>query len=272
MPCSCATAASSATGCTVPTSLLAHITLTSATERRVGLDGGAHRRRADAAAAVDLEPGDLGALVLREPLDASRARRGARRALTSEPDAGAGPRRGGRGRAPLTARLSDSVPPEVNTTSDGRAPSAAAIVSRDSSTTRRARAAGGVQRGGVADHGRLLGVIASIASGSIGRGRRVVEVDGVNTGTGSSLGAALSRPAPRGSSGRQAPRSATRAARSRPGRVVGRPQGPRFARVTARRTPRPRRAARRTHRRYGGSAQEPPGRQGRARRTPRSAR
>ena len=39
---------------------------------------------------------------------------------------------------PATARLSDSVPPEVKSTSLGRAPSAAAIASRDSSTRRRA--------------------------------------------------------------------------------------------------------------------------------------
>jgi hypothetical protein len=39
---------------------------------------------------------------------------------------------------PLTARLSLSVPPAVNTTSDGRAPRAWAMVSRDSSTRRRA--------------------------------------------------------------------------------------------------------------------------------------
>ena len=39
---------------------------------------------------------------------------------------------------PLSARLSDSVPPEVNTTSPGRQLRARAIVSRDSSTTRRA--------------------------------------------------------------------------------------------------------------------------------------
>ena len=39
---------------------------------------------------------------------------------------------------PATARLSDSVPPEVKSTSLGRAPSAAAIVSLDSSTRRRA--------------------------------------------------------------------------------------------------------------------------------------
>jgi len=39
---------------------------------------------------------------------------------------------------PLTARLSLSVPPLVKITSDGRAPSAAATRSRDSSTRRRA--------------------------------------------------------------------------------------------------------------------------------------
>ncbi len=40
--------------------------------------------------------------------------------------------------SPFRARLSASVPPEVNTTSLGWAPSASAIVSRDSSTVRRA--------------------------------------------------------------------------------------------------------------------------------------
>ncbi len=40
---------------------------------------------------------------------------------------------------PLIARLSLSVPPPVNRTSDGRASSAAATVSRASSTMRRAR-------------------------------------------------------------------------------------------------------------------------------------
>ena len=39
---------------------------------------------------------------------------------------------------PLTARLSLSVPPDVKITSDGRAPNAAAIRSRASSTRRRA--------------------------------------------------------------------------------------------------------------------------------------
>ena len=38
----------------------------------------------------------------------------------------------------MSARLSASVPPEVKTTSDGRAPIARASRSRDSSTTRRA--------------------------------------------------------------------------------------------------------------------------------------
>ena len=39
---------------------------------------------------------------------------------------------------PLTARLSLSVPPAVKITSDGRAPSSLASVSRDSSIRRRA--------------------------------------------------------------------------------------------------------------------------------------
>src|SRR3954453_11715022 len=40
---------------------------------------------------------------------------------------------------PFTARLSDSVPPEVKMTSEGWAPAAVAMVSRASSTARRAR-------------------------------------------------------------------------------------------------------------------------------------
>ena len=82
------------------------------------------------------------------------------------------------------------MPPEVNTTSDGRAPSAWAIVSRDSSTTRRAaRPEVCSDEGLPRPH---LGPIASITWGSIGRGGRVVEVDG-GTGHRTSLGAALSR-------------------------------------------------------------------------------
>ena len=77
--------------------------------------------------------------------------------------------------APLTARLSASVPPEVKTTSDGRAPSAAPIRSRASSTTARAARPGGVQRGRVADHGGLLH--QRLERGRQHRGRRrVVEV------------------------------------------------------------------------------------------------
>ena len=68
---------------------------------------------------------------------------------------------------PFTARLSDSVPPLVNTTSPGRAPSTAAMRSRDSSTTLRASRP---------EPWRLLAlpvadssdVIASTASGTIG--------------------------------------------------------------------------------------------------------
>ncbi len=69
--------------------------------------------------------------------------------------------------SPLTARLSDSVPPEVNTTSPGRQPSAPAISSRDSSTTRR------VSRPEACSEEALptrasCSVIAATASGSIG--------------------------------------------------------------------------------------------------------
>ena len=52
---------------------------------------------------------------------------------------------------PLTARLSLSVPPAVKITSDGRAPSSLASVSRDSSIRRRAARPGAVQRRRVAD-------------------------------------------------------------------------------------------------------------------------
>ena len=55
---------------------------------------------------------------------------------TSRVRAGSSARRAAH--VPLTARLSASVPPEVKTTSDGRAPSTEAIRSRDSSTTARA--------------------------------------------------------------------------------------------------------------------------------------
>ena len=68
---------------------------------------------------------------------------------------------------PLTARLSASVPPEVNTTSPGRQPSAWAIFSRDSSTIRRAcRPDACIELG--LPTSRRCAVMASIAAGTIG--------------------------------------------------------------------------------------------------------
>ena len=69
-PNSWATSASARTSCTVPTSLLAHITDTRATRVGVGLDRGADRRGLDDTVGGALEPGDLGALVGDEEVDA----------------------------------------------------------------------------------------------------------------------------------------------------------------------------------------------------------
>jgi hypothetical protein len=68
---------------------------------------------------------------------------------------------------PFTAWLSTSAPPPVNTTSDGRAPSPAAIDSPDSSTTRPA-----VRPAECNDEALPVrasaALIAATASGSIG--------------------------------------------------------------------------------------------------------
>ena len=109
-----------------------------------------------------------------EPVAPRRARRGARPRWRPP-----GCRRGSAARRaqkmPLTARLSLSVPPPVKITSDGRAPSAAATRSRDSSTRRRARRPGGVQRRRVAD---LAGGrdVRLERLGEHRRGRRVIQV------------------------------------------------------------------------------------------------
>ena len=69
--------------------------------------------------------------------------------------------------SPLSARLSDSVPPEVKTTSPGRQPSAPATVSRDSSTTRRAARPDACSEFGLPT-APSCAVIAAAASGRIG--------------------------------------------------------------------------------------------------------
>jgi hypothetical protein len=68
---------------------------------------------------------------------------------------------------PLTARLSASVPPEVKITSLGRASNASAMISRDSSTTRRARRPTACSEEGLPS-APSSSVIALTASGSMG--------------------------------------------------------------------------------------------------------
>ena len=68
-PTSCATAASAGMSLTVPISLLAHMTLATATSVPSPSAVG-QRRRGDPAARLDRQPGDLGAVVLGQPLDA----------------------------------------------------------------------------------------------------------------------------------------------------------------------------------------------------------
>ena len=102
---------------------------------------------------------------------------------------------------PLSARLSDSVPPEVNTTSPGRQPSARAIVSRDSSTTRRAARPEACSDDGLPRWVELRGHRRD-GLGVHRRGGRVVEVDGVGVGH-----CVHQRTACRGSALRSAPSS-----------------------------------------------------------------
>ena len=68
MPCSAASATTSAIGWSVPTSLLAHITETSATEAGSRVDGGAQRVEVETPEGVDGQQLDLGVLVLGEPV------------------------------------------------------------------------------------------------------------------------------------------------------------------------------------------------------------
>ena len=69
---------------------------------------------------------------------------------------------------PGTARLSASVPPEVNTTSPGPAPSSAAIRSRASSSAIRARRDSAWAPDGLPKPPVRNGSMASSASGRIG--------------------------------------------------------------------------------------------------------
>ncbi len=131
----------------------------------VACDRLAQRVGVDAAVGVDGEVLDGGALVLPEPVD------GVEDGVVFD---GAGETRVRAGSAsrraqyrPFTARLSASVPPEVKTTSLGRAPSDSARVSRASSTVRRARRPAACSEEALPVTA-ICAVIAAIASGSIG--------------------------------------------------------------------------------------------------------
>ena len=117
---------------TVPTSLLAHITLVSATssDSASSSTSGWTRPRSS-----------TGSHVTEAPSCATSHSMASSTAWCSTADARMRVRPVARRaqKMPLTARLSLSVPPAVKTTSEGRAPSAKASDSRDSSTTRRAR-------------------------------------------------------------------------------------------------------------------------------------
>ena len=227
MPCSAAIATTSSTGCSVPTSLLAHITETRATEPG--------SRSIDVAQRVDVEP------AARRRRAAARPRRRRRSASQSsgsrtawcstavdeDPGRGAGRSARRAQKMPLSARLSDSVPPEVNTTSPGRQSSAWAIVSRDSSTTRRACRPEACSElalptvGQVRGH-RLDGRRAASASSRRGRGRRCGSVIGIP-----SVRRAERTASGRAASSRRGPASAASAtawsARSQPAYGVAQP-------------------------------------------------
>ena len=142
----------------------------------VALDGGAQRVDLEPAEVVDRQQLDLGALVLGEPVQ--RVEHGV---VLDRGGKDAGPTRASASRRdqkrPLTARLSASVPPEVNTMSPGRAFSAVAMRLATSSTTRRADAPGACSemalptgRAGASSLTRRAGS----GSSRRGRGRRSV--------------------------------------------------------------------------------------------------
>ena len=136
MPWTCAIRAVSTTGWTVPTSLLAHITDTSATE------SGSRSIEARSASRSRRPRSSTGSSSTSAPSCSASQCTASRTAWCSTAVVRTRVRRGSSclraQKIPLSARLSDSVPPEVNTTSPGRQLSARAMVSRDSSTTRRA--------------------------------------------------------------------------------------------------------------------------------------
>ena len=162
-PYSWATAASSLTGCTVPTSLFAHITLTSAT------CSGARASAARSASGRTAPSAPTTSQTASAPWDSSSQRTESRTAWCST-EVVSTRRRAPSRRAqyrPLVARLFASVPPLVKTISLGLAPNTSASCSLDSSTTRRARLPAACSDDGFPSRASSS-VIAAIASGRIG--------------------------------------------------------------------------------------------------------
>ena len=137
IPCARAAATISATGWTLPTSLLAHMTVIKATAA-----GSASISRCTASTGTT-PSASTGSQTASAPSCFSSHSTVSSTAWCSTGEHRIRRRRGSAScraqYSPLTARLSASVPPEVKITSDGWAPVAAAMVSRASSTTLRAR-------------------------------------------------------------------------------------------------------------------------------------
>ena len=158
------TAVTDPMGCTVPISLFTVITDTRPTS-------GVH---ASARASRSMIP-SLPVRTSRNsaPVRRARARQALRTAWCSMAEhtsdvAGVGEVATIASHAPATARLSASVPPEVNTTSPGSAPSSRATWSRASSTARRARRDSAWLPDGFPKLPDRKGSMASTASGRIG--------------------------------------------------------------------------------------------------------
>ncbi len=149
----------------MPTSLLAHITVTSAT------DSGSASMLARRAATSTRPYASTGSNSTSAPANEPSQRTESSTAWCSTALASTRRRRGSAARRaqnrPLTARLSASVPPPVKTISEGRAPSAAATDSRDSSTSRRAARPEACRDDALPSFASCA-VIAATASGSIG--------------------------------------------------------------------------------------------------------
>ncbi len=164
-PNSCATAASDATGWTVPTSLLAHMMLTTAAP------AGSAASAARSTSAWTSACSSTASQSARAPRESHSQRTESKTAWCSTAVvrirlrwSSAEHRAQNR---PFTARLSASVPPLVKITSLARAPNTSASCSRDSSTTRRARRPAACSDDGLPSCASSS-VIAAMASGSIG--------------------------------------------------------------------------------------------------------